>query len=112
MELTKEVYSSLDKYFSSLVHIGYKSYTQVNELLVLIFIEELLCGPMSQFVTENDYTSIVNSLQCLYGSSCLVPFPDYKKGIADTINNTLHPYRVMESIELRGTENLSLRVQF
>lgn len=83
MELTNEVYDSLRRYFSALTHFGYKSYSQVNSLLIFIFIEELLCGPMAEYVTEEDYKYISDSLYCLYGKSCLIPYPSYKKSIED-----------------------------
>lgn len=82
MEFTHEISEALDRYFSILAHTGYKSYSQVYNLLVITFIEELLCGPMSEFITEEDYKTIHNSVACIYGS-CMIPFPSYKEGLGD-----------------------------
>lgn len=80
MELTNETYDALNRYFSALTHTGYKSYNEVYNLIALVFIEEMLCGPMSEFITEEDYKLITNGVNCLYGS-CMIPFSIYKKGV-------------------------------
>lgn len=110
MELTNEVYDSVNRYFSVLSHIGYKSYKEVDQLLAFTFIEEILYGPLAQFITEEDYNTISNSLYCLYGS-CMIPFPDYKKSFDSTINRMLDEYRIIETGILRSTEHSKLRVK-
>lgn len=82
MEFLNMVSSSLEKYFSLLSHTGYKSYNDVNKLLVLLFFEEMLCGPMSEFITKEDYKLIHSSIECLYGS-CMIPYPTGRNGIDD-----------------------------
>lgn len=82
MEFPNEVSSALNRYFSTLSHTGYKSYNEVDKLLVLIFMEELLCGPMSEFITEEDYKHIYSSIVCLQGS-CMIPYPSGNKGVDD-----------------------------
>lgn len=82
MEFTHETSNALNRYFSILSKTGYKSYDKVYNLLVMVFIEEVLCGPMSEFITEEDYNIIHNSMNCIYGD-CMIPFPIYKKGIED-----------------------------
>lgn len=82
MELINEVSNALNRYFSILSHIGYKSYSEVDKLLVLTFMEELLCGPLSKFITEEDYRCIYSSIECLQGS-CVIPYSFNKKGIED-----------------------------
>lgn len=110
MELTNEVYSSVNKYFLSLSHLGYKPDREVDKLLVFTFIEELLYGPLSQFITEEDYKSINNSVYCLYGS-CMIPFPDYKRNPDSIVNRMLNEYRITETSGLRGTEDYELRIK-
>lgn len=90
MEFPNEVSSALNRYFSTLSHTGYKSYSEVNKLLVLIFIEELLCGSMSEFITEEDYKLIYLSITCLNGS-CMIPYPSGNKEAAD--NTVLVPHK-------------------
>ena len=84
------VSEALDRYFSLLSHTGYKSYNEVNKLLIIIFMVELLCGPMSEFITEEDHRYIYSSMNCLYGS-CMIPYPIDSKGIND--NTVLVPDR-------------------
>ena len=74
MELSTEVTNVLDRYFTSLSNSGYKSYEDVNKIIIYTFIEELLCGPMSEFVTKDDYKSIM-SLLCRLYDSCNIPMP-------------------------------------
>lgn len=72
------VNTSLERYFNALSKLGYKSYSEVDKLLVLIFIQELLDSECKSFITEDDYKAINQALYCLYGSSCLIPHPEYK----------------------------------
>lgn len=87
MELTNEVFEALDRYFYILSKQGYKNYCEVNKLLVLSFIEELLTGPMSSMVTEEDYWVIMRGVSCL-GGSCLIPYALYKESVVN-INKEL-----------------------
>lgn len=75
MGLTNEAFNAVDRYFKVLSHTGYKSQNEVNKLMVFLFIEEILNGPMSEFITPEDKSIIDNSLNCLYGS-CMIPFPN------------------------------------
>ena len=110
MGLTDEVYNAINKYYSVLSHTGYKPDKDVNKLLVFSFLEEMLYGPLAQFITEDDYKHITNSLYCLYGS-CMIPFPDYKKSFNSTINRVLDEYRITETGILRSTESSELRIK-
>lgn len=110
MELTNEVYNSVNRYFSVLSHTGYKPDKEVEQLLIFTFLEEVLYGPLSQFITEEDYKVITNSLYCLYGS-CMIPFPDYKKSFDSTVNRMLDEYRITETGVLRSSELSELRVK-
>lgn len=110
MELTNKVYEAINKYFSVLSHTGYKSYNEVYKLLAFIFIEEMLYGPLSQFITEDDYNEIDKALDCIYGS-CMIPYPDYKRTYDSVTNKPNNEYRITESSIYRDTENLRLRVK-
>lgn len=110
MEITNDVYNAVDRYFSVLSHLGYKSYSEVNKLLVYCFIEEILTGPMSYYVTEKDYAIITGALECLYGT-CMMPFPNYKESMSEPVVNVFDPYRITEEGVLRDTENSELRVK-
>lgn len=110
MDLTNEAYNSITKYFSTLTYTGYKSDSEVFKLLVFIFVEELLYGPLSQFVTDKDYKIIKDAINCLYGS-CMIPFPDYKRSYDPIINRMYNKYRITENAILRNSEDDKLRVK-
>lgn len=71
------VNTSLERYFNSLSKLGYRSYDEVNKLIILIFIQELLDSDCKSFITEDEYIIIHKALYCLYGSTCLIPYPEY-----------------------------------
>lgn len=70
------LYKACVKYFTSLASYGYKNETEVKKLLFYIFIQELVNTP-SVVISENDYKEIENALYCIYGTSCLIPYPEY-----------------------------------
>lgn len=105
MQLTEDVYSALKKYFSTISNIGYKSYGEVDKLLVFIFIEEILNGPMCAYVSEEDYKTLTDTLECMYGT-CMIPYPSYKKGIDEPYNSNSQNFRGSELDYLRVIDNL------
>jgi hypothetical protein len=72
----KLAYEALKRYFNILREFGYKCYWSVDKLLLLLFITELLNSDCSSFLTEDDRRMIYNVLSCLYGSTCLIDYPD------------------------------------
>lgn len=110
MDITNDVYSSLMHYFETLKHTGYKSYNDVYSLIVYIFIEELLTGEMSFFITEKDYNAINKALNCLYGT-CLIPYPTYLKGIDEVRRNMTDRFRYTEDTVIRTAQSDALRVE-
>lgn len=78
------VNESLGRYFNALSKFGYKSYADVDKLLILIFIQELLDSDCRSFITEDEYLIIHKALYCLYGSTCLIPYPEYISDAAIT----------------------------
>lgn len=105
MEISREAFEALKSYFNCLAHVGYKPYIEVEQLLVLLFIEEILTGPMSIMVTEDDYNDINNALYCLYGS-CMIPYPAYLKSMAELNMRVIDRYRLTESGSLRTSSEL------
>lgn len=110
-EFKVDVYDSIEKYFNTLSTTGYKSYSEVNKLLVMIFIEELLYGPLSQYITEDDYNTIIKAMYCFYGS-CMISYPTYKREVDKVANTLLKEFRITEDNILRQTESNSLRTIF
>lgn len=109
MEITNDALNSVNKYFHTLSNLGYKKDIEVNSLIVFLFLEELLCGSMSQFITEKDYSTIDKALYCLYGTSCILPYPDYRKTHIEPLNKMLDEYRVTDDEILRITETGDVR---
>lgn len=109
MEVTNDVFSTVNRYFHTISNLGYKKDKDVNRLIIYLFLEEFLCGPMSQFITEKDYNTIDKALYCLYGTSCMIPYPDYKKAYSEVIKSMPDEYRISENEILRMTETDSVR---
>ena len=72
-------YEAVNRYFNHLSNVGYFKQSDVNKLILITFIQELLDQDFRGLVSENDYDAINRALYCLYGSSCLIPYPDYYK---------------------------------
>ena len=65
----------MNLYFNALSNFGYKNQDEVNKLLAYIFISDLINGPMRVYIKEPDLKIISKALNCLYGSTCLIPYP-------------------------------------
>lgn len=72
-------YEAVSRYFNHLSNVGYFKQSDVNKLILVTFIQELLDQDFRGLVSEDDYDAINRALYCLYGSSCLIPYPDYYK---------------------------------
>lgn len=110
MEVTNDALNAVNKYFHTLSNLGYKKDKEVNSLIAYLFLEEFLCGSMSQFITERDYNTIDKALYCLYGTSCMIPYPDYERTHIDVIKSMPDEYRISEDGILRMTETDSVRI--
>ena len=103
---------AFERYFNTLSKLGYKSYSDVNKLLILSIIEDILSGELSFFVTEEDYRSITNAIYCIMGNNCLIDLPSY-----DTWDSAIHEnknrgsYRLTEGDVLRITEDSIFRIE-
>ena len=73
------VYEALSKYFHALEIHGYMSKTHSIKLLVLSFFKDFVFHDYRGILTREDYCLIERALDCLYGTSCLIPYPDYLK---------------------------------
>lgn len=114
MDITNQVHNSIKTYFKDLTYFGYRKQGDVDKLLVYSFLEELLTEEMRYFIKEDDYKLISKALSCLYGSSCLIPYPQYIND--DTLfsrESKLKPVpRVTEKDDdLRNTESEIIRIK-
>lgn len=77
--MDKMIYESLRRYFHTLELKGYMSYPNVEKLLILIFFKDFMSHDYKGILTYEDYHIIEKALNCLYGTTCLIPYPDYVK---------------------------------
>ena len=75
--MDKVLYDSLYRYFTTLTSVGNVSYNSVNKLLVLIFYKHFIYEDYRGNISKEDYNIIERALECLYGSTCLIPYPNY-----------------------------------
>ena len=73
------VYNALCRYYNTLEKTGYLSYDQVEKLLVLTFFKDFVTTDYRGLITYDDYRTIEQALNCLFGTTCLIPYPDYLK---------------------------------
>lgn len=73
------IYNNIEHYFSALKKVGYYRYKDVYKLLVLIFWYHILFEDYRGYVKREDYRLIEKGLNCLYGTTCLIPYTDYLK---------------------------------
>lgn len=112
MDILNQVADSMSYYFNALKQFGYKKQEDVNKLLAFIYIEEMLTGDMRNFIKEDDFRVIEQALSCLYGSTCLIPYP--KQPNTDTLfghltNGSLIEPRITEDSNIRFTEDNRVR---
>lgn len=70
------LYEACKRYFTALAHYGYKDEMEVRKLLLYIYIQELVnIYPVS--ISGDDYTALEKALYCIYGTTCLIPYPTY-----------------------------------
>lgn len=94
------VYSALCRYYKILEHTGYVSYVDMVKLLILVFFRDYIQEDYRGVISKEDYYLIERALECLFGSTCLIPYPDYLK------MGKLHLGEVTEIAErLRNIEN-------
>ena len=71
------LYDAVCAYFNHLCNTGYTPYKNVEKLLVMSSIRRLVDCDFRGHLNKEDYNKINAALNCLYGSSCLLPYPDY-----------------------------------
>lgn len=90
-------------YFNVLSSTGYVCYNDVNKLLLLSLIEELTSGPMLAFIDDKDYNSMNNALYCIFGTSCLIPYPS--TGESSAVYGEEESIRISEDDMIRFTQD-------
>ena len=77
--MDKYVYNALCRYFNALTIRGYVGKDVVIKLILLIFYYHLTGDDYRGYVNKEDYLTIERALNCLFGTNCLMPYPDYLK---------------------------------
>ena len=73
------LYNSLGSYFHALELKGYMPKKDMQKLLLLIFYRDFVFSDYRGILSREDYLLIERALDCLYGTTCLIPYPDYLK---------------------------------
>ena len=73
------IYDALGRYYNALEKTGYIAYPNMEKLLILIFYRDFVYNDYRGLLSREDYHLIEEALDCLYGSTCLIPYPDYLK---------------------------------
>lgn len=73
------VYQALCHYYHTLELRGYMLYKVMERLLILVFYKDYVYGDYRGLIGREDYGMIERALDCLYGTTCLIPYPDYLK---------------------------------
>lgn len=71
------LYKTLVKYFKALSVNGYMKYPEVFKIIYMISIYKIIYDYFPSNVTENDYRTIEKSLYNIFGTSYLIPYPQY-----------------------------------
>lgn len=70
---------ALTSYLHALELKGYMNKEHSYKLLILAFYWEFMYNDYRALLNKSDYCLIEKALDCLYGTSCLIPYPDYLK---------------------------------
>lgn len=108
------IYDALCRYFGHLCNTGYMKQSEVNKLFLLTIIQKLIDCDFRGLVSEDDYDLINSVLYKLYGTSCLIPYPDYynsnNKRIMFTCSISELVHRV-ERLEKEGSGGAPIDLQ-
>ncbi len=73
------LYEALTKYYHALEVKGYMSKAHSEKLLIMAFYRDFMFNDYRALLSKRDYCLIEKALDCIYGTSCLIPYPDYLK---------------------------------
>ena len=73
------LFEALSKYYHALEIKGYMSRAHSEKLLVMAFYWDFMYNDYRALLSKKDYCLIERALDCIYGTSCLIPYPDYLK---------------------------------
>ena len=71
VDITNQTYKAVDRYFKILSATGHVSKNASDRLMTLVFLEDILTGDMSQFLTDSDLNLIKSVLPCV-SDGCMI----------------------------------------
>ena len=77
--MDKIILNALTQYYTILQKRGYHNIKDALRILVLCFYRDFVFNDYRGLITKEDYSLIERALNCLFGSTCLIPYPDYLK---------------------------------
>ena len=77
--MDKIIYDAITQYYTALRKLGYYPYDDVFRLLLLCFFRDFVFHDYRGVLSRANYREIEKALNCLFGSNCLIPYPDYLK---------------------------------
>lgn len=108
------LYEALCRYDTHLCNTGYMKQSEVNKLLLLCAVQRLVDCDFRGLVSKDDYNLINDVMYKLYGSSCLIPYPDYynnkTKRIMYTCSISELAHRV-DRLEQEGTGGIPIELE-
>lgn len=108
--ITQQASDAIEEYYKILEQVGYIKDETVNKLLVFLLIDDFLNSETSAYVTNADYSILMQALNIIYGKVCFLSYPDFVKETPqfNTILATwsgLQPFLSAETMNLGFTEN-------
>ena len=73
------VYNTICTYTQALEKLGYVADVDTQKALVLSFYWDYIYNMPGHILKRDEYMLVEKALDCLYGSTCLIPYPDYLK---------------------------------
>ena len=73
------LYSTITDYYKILQRRGFFNYSETMKILILCFFRDFIFHDYRGILSKEDYHDIEKALNCLFGSNCLIPYPDYLK---------------------------------
>ena len=73
------IYNALTSYYNVLEKLGYMADSHLHKLLLLSFYRDFVFNDYRGILDKCDYHLIEQALDCIYGTTCLIPYPDYLK---------------------------------
>ncbi len=73
------IFDAITGYYNVLCKLGSYPYKDTLRILLLCFYRDFVFNDYYALISREDYHEIEKALNCLFGSNCLIPYPDYLK---------------------------------